>query len=268
MSYLGQWEIDDLLTFYANTHRFDTGAATDADSVPSYRVYEDETATPLLTGTMALLDSTNTAGFYSEQITLSAANGFEAGKSYSIYVSATVNSVVATMHHGFQITALGTITDIIDAMGAEVASGHSTAGTWGKAWSDAATAPGLVTSLATKVLKYFQLLFRKDAAIATDNATEVSEINADEGAGAGAYDNTTDSQEANAAADLTNAIWAKVLESQGSLTAQQIMQVIVAVLAGVTTDAGATIKTPNGVATRVAATINSSNERTGMTLTP
>lgn len=105
MSYLGSWAIDNLLTFPANTHRFDTGAATDADAVPDYRVYEDETATPILTGSMALLDSANTVGFYTEQITLSAANGFEKGKSYTIYIVATVNSVTATTSHSFQIEA-------------------------------------------------------------------------------------------------------------------------------------------------------------------
>lgn len=52
-----------------------------------------------------------------------------------------------------------------------------------------------LTNLPAKLLKYLQLLFRKDAAIATDNATELTEINADGGSGAGAYDNTTDSQE-------------------------------------------------------------------------
>ena len=101
--YLGRWEIDDVLTFYANTTRSDTGTATDADAVPAYRVYEDETTTPILTGTMALLDSANTAGFYSEQITLSAANGFENGKQYSIYVSAAVNSITGAMHHTFNV---------------------------------------------------------------------------------------------------------------------------------------------------------------------
>lgn len=105
MSYLGSWKIDDLLTFYANTTRFDTGNATDADAVPAYRVYEDETGTAILTGNMALLDSANTAGFYSEQITLSAANGFEKGKSYAIYIAATVNSVAGATHHTLQIEA-------------------------------------------------------------------------------------------------------------------------------------------------------------------
>lgn len=105
MTYLGSWAIDNLLTFYANTQVFATGVATDADAVPAYRVYEDETGTPLLTGTMALLDSANTAGFYSEQITLSAANGFEKGKCYSIFISATVSSVAGATHRTFQIEA-------------------------------------------------------------------------------------------------------------------------------------------------------------------
>lgn len=103
--YCGSWKVDDLLTFSVTTHRVDTGAATDADSAPSYRVYEDETSTPILTGTMALLDGSNTAGFYSEQITLSAANGFEKGKCYTVYISATVNSVTGTTERHFQIEA-------------------------------------------------------------------------------------------------------------------------------------------------------------------
>lgn len=105
MAYLGSWKIDDVLYFYANTTRFDTGNATDADSDTGYRVYENETGTPLLTGAMSLLDSGNTAGFYSEAITLSAANGFEKGKQYSIYKFATVNSVAGASHDTFQIEA-------------------------------------------------------------------------------------------------------------------------------------------------------------------
>jgi hypothetical protein len=105
VSYIGSWAIDDLLTFVTVTQVFSTGVATDADSAPAYRVYEDETTTPILTGTMALLDSANTAGLYSEQITLSAANGFEKGKSYSIYISATVSSVAGATWRSFQIQA-------------------------------------------------------------------------------------------------------------------------------------------------------------------
>ena len=41
----GPFYIDDLLTWTSNTHTVTTGAATDADSVPTYRIYEDETGT-------------------------------------------------------------------------------------------------------------------------------------------------------------------------------------------------------------------------------
>jgi len=101
----GPHYIDDTATFTVNTHDVATGASVDADSTPSYRVYEDETGTAILTGSMALLDSSNTAGFYSEQITLSAANGFEVGKSYSVYVSATVDGVAASQSYNFKVIA-------------------------------------------------------------------------------------------------------------------------------------------------------------------
>lgn len=69
-----------------------------------------------------------------------------------------------------------------------------------------------------------------------------------------------------AGTEIANAVWAKVLESQGSITAQQIAQVTLAVLAGVTSDNGATIKTPDGVTTRVTAVIDGSQNRTTMSL--
>jgi len=51
-------------------------------------------------------------------------------------------------------------------------------------------------ALAAKLLALVQLILRSDAAITTDNATELTEINADGGSGAGDYAATTDSQEA------------------------------------------------------------------------
>ena len=52
------------------------------------------------------------------------------------------------------------------------------------------------TDILAKVLKYIQLLSRSDAAIATDNATELTAINADGGSGAGDFSNQTDAVEA------------------------------------------------------------------------
>ena len=100
----GPWYLDDSLVFTVTTHQFDTGELVDADSPPSYRVYEEETSTPILTGAMALLDGSNTSGFYSEEIVLSAANGFEAGKTYSIYVTAEVDSVVGGTSASFKVS--------------------------------------------------------------------------------------------------------------------------------------------------------------------
>jgi len=100
--------LGDLWTFTVNTHNVSTGVATDADSVPSYRIYEEETTAPILTGTMALLDSVNTAGFYSEQVALSTGNGFEMLKSYSVYISATVSTITGTKSCGVSLSAFRT----------------------------------------------------------------------------------------------------------------------------------------------------------------
>jgi hypothetical protein len=58
--------------------------------------------------------------------------------------------------------------------------------------ADYATSTAL-TNLRTFLRKLFQLITRKDAAIQTDNAAELAEINASGGSGAGAFNNTTDS---------------------------------------------------------------------------
>jgi hypothetical protein len=50
----------------------------------------------------------------------------------------------------------------------------------------------------TKLLAYFRIALRSDAAIATDQSVALAEINADDGSGAGDYLNTADSLEAQA----------------------------------------------------------------------
>lgn len=105
MSYLGSWKINDNLTFTVVTHTPATGAVTDADSPPTYRVYEDETGAAILNGSMTKLDDANTTGHYSEQIALSAGNGLEKGKSYNIYIEATVGGIAGATTKSFQIEA-------------------------------------------------------------------------------------------------------------------------------------------------------------------
>ena len=84
--------IGHYLTFSICTHDPDTGELTDADANPLYRLYEDETVLPILNGNMATLDALNTTGFYTERVHCSLVNGFEHGKSYTIYIRAVVDA--------------------------------------------------------------------------------------------------------------------------------------------------------------------------------
>lgn len=59
-----------------------------------------------------------------------------------------------------------------------------------------------------------------------------------------------------------------VVESEGSITAQEALSLTLAAVAGQTTTGGLRFLTPNGNATRIVAAVNSSNERTSITLTP
>jgi len=71
-----------------------------------------------------------------------------------------------------------------------------------------------------------------------------------------------------AVTEIVNAIKAAVVETQGSITLQQALSVMLAVLAGESENGGNTFLSPNGEATRVTATTNGNKERTAMSLTP
>src|SRR5215471_16380933 len=73
---------------------------------------------------------------------------------------------------------------------------------------------------------------------------------------------------ASAGTEIAAAIKALVIETAGSYTVGQALSIMLAVLAGRTSSSGATISTPDGTSTRVAATIDGSNNRTSMSLTP
>ena len=98
--YLGSY-----LTFSICTHNPATAALTDADDSPTYRIYEDETVTAILSGCLAKLDDGNTTGFYTEKVDCSASNGFESSKTYTVYIEATVNSDTGGISYGFRSLA-------------------------------------------------------------------------------------------------------------------------------------------------------------------
>jgi hypothetical protein len=108
-----QVELGQTLVFSVCTHDPDTGVLTDAAAVPPYRVYEAETAVPILTGDMAKLDDVNTTGFYTEAIACTTANGFEDKKSYTVYIEATVDGETGGIAYGFNVFSLDSIADAL-----------------------------------------------------------------------------------------------------------------------------------------------------------
>lgn len=85
--------LDGVYTQFATTKVNSTGVATDADSTPTFDVFEDTTATPILAAQNAV-KPTGKTGVYYASFTCSAANGFDVGKCYNVVLSATVSTIV------------------------------------------------------------------------------------------------------------------------------------------------------------------------------
>jgi hypothetical protein len=84
--------IDDVVHFDAVTSDPTTAAVSDADSTPTFDVFEEATDTAILSA-QNFTKRTSKTGNYRGAFTASAANGFEAGKWYNVIASATVNGV-------------------------------------------------------------------------------------------------------------------------------------------------------------------------------
>lgn len=87
------YKIDQYFEFHFNTQRFDTGAATDADATPTWRSYEENNDTVIANSDCAKRDDANTTGYYYARGQITAAAGYEVGKTYEVRAAATVNSV-------------------------------------------------------------------------------------------------------------------------------------------------------------------------------
>jgi hypothetical protein len=90
----------------------------DCTSAPTYRLYEQETATPILTGSYALFDDGNTVGFYAETIALLPSNGFDIGKTYVMRATCAVSGVTRNIEESFSIVSDATTCDISAATSA------------------------------------------------------------------------------------------------------------------------------------------------------
>lgn len=76
------------------------GEPTDADSLPTYRIYEDGTNSSILTGTMSKFDDDNTTGFYKKTIIISPTY-FTRYTTYIIDIIATIDGTDVAMSYSF-----------------------------------------------------------------------------------------------------------------------------------------------------------------------
>jgi len=91
------------LPFWIDTHDRDTAESTDADSLPTYRIYEMTSGTAMVTGTMTLSDNANTTGHYVGSTAVTVANGYEINHGYGILCMAQVNTHPAALTFAFWV---------------------------------------------------------------------------------------------------------------------------------------------------------------------
>jgi hypothetical protein len=84
--------LGEVVHFDVTTRNIATGVGCDADAAPTFSVFEEDTDTAIVTGTMT--KRTALTGNYRGTFTASTANGFEVGKFYIIVVAGTVGGIV------------------------------------------------------------------------------------------------------------------------------------------------------------------------------
>lgn len=95
------YDIDDTFVAYCTVHNT-TGSIVSADSVRA-RIYEETTAAELVVVTMTPLDAADSLGTYKGSTALSAAAGFEAGKSYAVVYQASADAQSPSAVERFRI---------------------------------------------------------------------------------------------------------------------------------------------------------------------
>lgn len=85
------------------------GVSADADAVPTYAIYEHETTTAVVTGSMAKLGSVT--GYYTEEVTLLVASGFESFHTYQLRISWTYNAKDYSKSYAFIVLGADTLAE-------------------------------------------------------------------------------------------------------------------------------------------------------------
>jgi len=77
-------QIDDYFEFHVQTVTAASGADTDPDAPPTFRVYEENNNTVVSSGTCSKRDDANTVGYYYARGEITTDLGYEVGKIYIV----------------------------------------------------------------------------------------------------------------------------------------------------------------------------------------
>ena len=111
MASFDEVKLEDILHCSFATFNPDTGANKDADSLPTAVVYEEGSSTALV----STVTVTNmTTGRYRLQVTVAAADGYEAGKFYELWVSATVTGTGSPVTQSAPLVSFKATVSVVD----------------------------------------------------------------------------------------------------------------------------------------------------------
>jgi len=138
---------------------FATGVPGTLAGSPVVEIYEDNGTTQITAAETLTVDFDSVTGLNNLRIVATAANGFEAGKSYSAVISAGTVSSVSVVGEVVCNFTLGRITinaASVDAVLDEAMSGHTTAGSLGLFLNDQydLAVTGITTGVETRAGKH------------------------------------------------------------------------------------------------------------------
>ncbi len=122
--------LEDTIRIWFTTRAFATGVPTVLAGTPVLSVLEENNATPITAGVSISVDRASVVGLNEATIVATAANGYEAGKGYSLYIStgtvasvSVVGEVVGQFTIGASAAAvdLANVTDGLGALSTDIA---------------------------------------------------------------------------------------------------------------------------------------------------
>jgi hypothetical protein len=117
MASFDEVKLEDILHCSFATFNPDTGANKDADSLPTAVVYEEGSSTALV----STVTVTNmTTGRYRLNVTIAAADGYEAGKYYELWASATVTGTGSPVTQSAPLISFKATTSVVDDLATQL----------------------------------------------------------------------------------------------------------------------------------------------------